>query len=817
MGLFKITKKNKSKNNPLMKVYQQSVDILESIVEKFLTAGIIDLSDNSYLVLKDMTHKTQMNARHNYKEFFSTWMIPFLKENTDQGMELASIAKLQEKLKKNKKISFDYHIITGRWLRCTWTYLKKNGRIGNKILLYSYDVTQEYEGNALLSEKNQEREAIIQGLSEVYYSVLLVDYNNDHVSVFRHEYDDGNEIAQYFKKHDYCWSKGLEHYAKDLVTEETEQTLKKELSVENLKMSKKGFFINYQKKGKYGLNYREVQVWFVTKNDGSRVAVVGTRNVDETVMHEKKLRTKLQMVLAAAGTVYPLVAEVNLTKNRYQILRYDSFINKTASVEGSLDDFINAGLLTLPDKDEAEAFYKTFSRQNQIDAFLRGETELSLRHRQIGDDKLIHWMDTRVIFVAGEDGDMHEISLSRCIDEEIKLSNDLAKAKEAAEAANRAKSTFLFNMSHDIRTPMNAIMGFTELSMQNIEKTEVLQDYLSKIKTSGDYLLRLINSVLEMARIEKGNLTLDYEPAELSNILKNTFSMFEEEARKNQIDYRFHIGFDEITANIDQVRVKEILANIVSNAIKYTASGGKVFIEAEVKQRTDNNIKNHELNVTVQDTGIGMSSDFLPHIFDSFSRERTNFSHQIQGTGLGMGITKKLLDIMDGKIKIESQVGVGTKVKIRIPFEKLDSSLAYKDNVKPKDYALDFKGKRILLTEDNDLNAEIAIEILKEAGFQLERASDGVECVSMLCKAEANYYDLILMDIQMPYLDGYMATAKIRLLDDKKKASIPIIAMTANVFEEDRKKAVEKGMNGFISKPVDINKLFETLSQIIRK
>ena len=353
--------------------------------------------------------------------------------------------------------------------------------------------------------------------------------------------------------------------------------------------------------------------------------------------------------------------------------------------------------------------------------------------------------------------------------------------------------------------------------MQNIEKTEVLQDYLSKIKTSGDYLLRLINSVLEMARIEKGNLTLDYEPAELSNILKNTFSMFEEEARKNQIDYRFHIGFDEITANIDQVRVKEILANIVSNAIKYTASGGKVFIETEVKQRTENSIKNHELNVTVQDTGIGMSSDFLPHIFDSFSRERTNFSHQIQGTGLGMGITKKLLDIMDGKIKIESQVGVGTKVKIKIPFEKLDSSLAYKDNVKPKDYALDFKGKRILLTEDNDLNAEIAIEILKEAGFQLERASDGVECVSMLCKAEANYYDLILMDIQMPYLDGYMATAKIRLLDDKKKASIPIIAMTANVFEEDRKKAVEKGMNGFISKPVDINKLFETLSQIIRK
>ena len=816
MGLFKLTKKNKTKNNPLTKVYQQSVDILSSIVDNFLTAGIIDLTDNSYTVLKDMTHKTQMNARHNYKEFFTTWMPPFLKENTVEGMEVSSIVKLQEKLKKNKNFSFDYHIVTGRWLRCTWTYLKKNGRIGNKILLYSYDVTKEYEGNALLSEKNQERETIIQGLSEVYYSVLLVDYNNDHVSVFRHEYDDGNEIAQYFKKYDYCWSNGLEHYTKDLVTEETGQTLKKSLSVENLKASKKEFFVNYQKKGKHGLNYREVQVWFVPKNDGSRVAVVGTRNVDDTVMHEKELRTKLQMVVAAAGTVYPLVAEVNLTKNRYQIIRYDSFINKTASVEGTLDDFINAGLLTLPDKDEAEAFYKTFSRQNQIDAFLRGEKELSLRHRQIGDDKTVHWMDTRVVFVAGEDGDMHEISLSRYIDDEIKLSNDLAKAKDDAEAANRAKSTFLFNMSHDIRTPMNAIMGFTELAMQNIGKNEVLQDYLSKIKTSSDYLLRLINSVLEMTRIEKGKLTLDYEPAELSKILKNAFSLFEEDARQNQIDYRFNISFDGIIANIDHVRVEEILANVVSNAIKYTAAGGKVYVEAEVRQKQENYGKNHELNVTVQDTGIGMSSDFLPQIFDSFSRERTNYSHQIQGTGLGMGITKKLLDVMGGKIKIESQVGVGTKVKIKIPFEKLDSSLVYKENVKPKDYALDFKGKRILLAEDNDLNAEIAIEILKEAGFQIERAGDGVECVSMLCKAEPHYYDLILMDIQMPYLDGYMATAKIRILEDKEKSSIPIIAMTANAFEEDRKKAVEKGMNGFISKPVVIEKLFETLSQIIK-
>lgn len=798
----------------LAKAYQQSVDILNSLVDNLMTAGIIDLSDHSYTVLKDRSGKTGMNARHPYSDFFFTWMKSFILEESIEGLKLADLSYLETKLEETKRVCQDYHIQNGIWLRCTWTHFRDHSSNGRRILLYSADVTEEYKGNALLTAQIQDREAIIQGLGEVYYSVLLVDYQHDHVTVFRHEEEAGQDIADLFAKYDFCWSEGLAQYCLDLASEDSCETLKRALSVENLEQAETGFSINYQRKSGNSLQYLEAMVSFVTKNDGSRVAVVGTRSVDDTVRHEKELRTRLQMIAAAAGTVYPLVAEVNLSKNNYQIISYKSFVNKTAAIDGTLDDFIAAGVSTLPDKEEAEIFHKLFCRQNQLDAFHRGEKELRLRHRQIGDDGLIHWMDTRVIFVAGEDGDIHEISMSRCIDEEIRLSKKLAEAKDAAEAANRAKSTFLFNMSHDIRTPMNAIMGFSDLALQLVEDTEKLKDYLKKIKTSSDYMLKLLNSVLEMARIEKGKLTLDLEPADLTEVLRNGVSLFEDEASRRHLQYQSSIGFEKIMANIDRIRVEEILANVISNAIKYTGEGGRVDVASTLEKRKDNR---NELTVIVKDTGIGMSKEFLPRIFDSFERERNEITKEIQGTGLGMGITKKLLEIMDGTIDVESELGVGTTVTIRFPFEQVISPRTLKENARPEDFADLLRGKRLLLAEDNDLNAEIAMEILGESGLLVERAADGVECVSMLYKAKPYYYDAILMDIQMPNLDGYRATEKIRRLNDPKKSDIPIIAMTANAFEEDRKKAMEKGMDGFVSKPVEMNKLFETLAKIMKQ
>lgn len=532
----------------------------------------------------------------------------------------------------------------------------------------------------------------------------------------------------------------------------------------------------------------------------------------DTVPYEKMLRTRLQMIAAALGTIYPLVAEVNLTKNTYQMAAYADFVNKTTATEGTLDDFIAVGATTLPDPEEAKEFVRLFNRQNQIDAFKRGEKELMLRHKQCGDDGIIHRMETRVIFVAGEDGDMHEISVSRCIDEEIRMSEKLAKAKEAAEAANRAKSTFLFNMSHDIRTPMNAILGFADLAARNMDDPEKIEDYLKKIKTSGEYMMKLLNGVLEMARIEKGKLTLDYEPAELTSVCRNALSVFEEEAERRKIQYRYFVGFHRIMANIDRVRVEEIFSNVVSNAIKYTAEGGRVDVEVRLTEKEDGQCV---MTAVVKDTGIGMSEEFLPDIFNSFERERNDLTNETQGTGLGMGITRRLLDIMEGTIDIQSRLGVGTTVTVQIPFESVEAPELYRKNVSAEDFADRLTGKRILLAEDNEFNAEIATEIFEQAGLIVEHAADGVACVAMLCNAEPHYYDAIIMDVQMPNLDGYAATQKIRRLEDPDKASVPIIAMTANAFEEDRKRALESGMNGFVSKPVEMDKMFEALTEVM--
>lgn len=348
-----------------------------SLVDNLLTAGIIDLTDHSYTVVKDMTGKTVMNARHLYSDFFYAWMKPFILAESAEGLCLADLSYLETQLTENKRVSQDYHIVDGMWLRFIWTPFRDHSGEGRRILLYSANVTGEYEGNAQLSAQIQDREAIIQGLGDVYYSVLLVDYQHDHVTVFRYEDEDGQEIADLFARCGFRWSEGLAQYCAELASEDTSESIRKALSVENLETAETGFSVNYQKKTRDGLRYLEARVSFVKKNDGSRVAVVGTRSVDDTVRHEKELRTRLQMIAAAAGTVYPLVAEVNLTRNTYQIVSYRGFVNKTAAIDGSLDDFIAAGVSTLPDKEEAEAFQKLFCRQNQIDAFRRGKRSCS--------------------------------------------------------------------------------------------------------------------------------------------------------------------------------------------------------------------------------------------------------------------------------------------------------------------------------------------------------------------------------------------------------------------------------------------------------
>ena len=390
------------------------------------------------------------------------------------------------------------------------------------------------------------------------------------------------------------------------------------------------------------------------------------------------------------------------------------------------------------------------------------------------------------------------------------------KAQIQAEKANAAKSDFLFNMSHDIRTPMNALLGYSELMKRELTDPKLL-DYQEKMEQSGNLLLSIINNVLDMARIESGKVELDEDYVKIRDICQGIYKIFQAEAEKKGIHLEMEYDVQHEHVICDETKNREIFLNLISNAVKYTASGGRVTIRiTELDCDREDYVR---IQSQVIDTGIGMSEEFLPSLFDAFARERNTTVGKVAGTGLGMPIIKKYIDMMGGTIEAESKLGEGSKFTVTLEYRIADKSYYEQDTEKSSDMDETdrINGKHVLLAEDNDLNAEIAEFILEDMGLIVDRVEDGVQCVARIEQKPAGTYDLILMDIQMPNMDGYKATQAIRRLSDKEKSGIPIIAMTANAFEEDRKKALEKGMNGHIAKPVDIEKMRKTLQNIFKR
>lgn len=394
-----------------------------------------------------------------------------------------------------------------------------------------------------------------------------------------------------------------------------------------------------------------------------------------------------------------------------------------------------------------------------------------------------------------------------------RLNTELEAAKRSAESANKAKSTFLFNMSHDIRTPMNAIMGFTNLLEKDIDNRDKALSHIHKIQTSNTFLLSLINNVLEMARIESGNVSLDYSRMDAYELSENVNSIFNASMHEKGITYKTDIELTHRYLMIDATKVREIFLNLISNAMKYTPEGGAVTVT--IREYPDPRPGYIIVRTIVEDTGIGMAKEYVEHIFDAFSRERNSTESKVEGSGLGMSIVHELVSLMDGSISVESKPLKGTRITVDIPHQiatKPDEESTLESTAIK---ATNFLGKRILMAEDNALNAEIAIEILKEAGFEIDHASDGAICVEMLENAPIDYYDIILMDIQMPNMNGYEATKKIRALQDERKAQIPIVAITANAFEEDKKNAISAGMNGHLAKPIKVKELMAMLDGML--
>ncbi len=592
--------------------------------------------------------------------------------------------------------------------------------------------------------------------------------------------------------------------------------------------SRKTYDVEYRVRDKAGIYH-----WFRAagrlsrRTDGSPVAFDGVFiNTDERHETNEKLYRALQEaenarnellleheVISAVSKVYFSIYSIDLVSNFYEeISNSDHSVHRPTGHGGNAQNKLYELCSTLVSKEYQNAMMKFF--------------DVATIAERMGD------MDTISMEYFATDGNWHQarfiekkrddhgrvttvLYVTRIVSSQKKQEIEqerLRIAYQVAESANEAKTTFLLNMSHDIRTPMNAILGYSKLMRGRIKDDPELMHYQEMIEHSGNILLSIINNVLDMARIESGKMELDESYNKAGDIVSGVFSVFESEAAKKGITIKCETNVEHQHIMCDKTKLQEVLTNLVSNAVKYTPSGGTITIstnelpcdrECYVRYRT-----------AIRDTGIGMSDEFLPHLFDSFSRERDTTAAKVAGSGLGMAIVKSLVDLMDGTIDVRSKLGEGTEFVVTIPHRLADAEYYEKKRLHESVESADFSGRHVLLAEDNELNAEIAVAILEDMGFSVDHAEDGVICVDKLEKAPAGTYDLIFMDVQMPNMDGYKATQLIRRLPDREKSRIPVIAMTANAFEADRKKAFEMGMNAHIAKPIEVSKIRETLVPI---
>ena len=393
---------------------------------------------------------------------------------------------------------------------------------------------------------------------------------------------------------------------------------------------------------------------------------------------------------------------------------------------------------------------------------------------------------------------------------------ELEKSAEQAKNASEAKTRFLFNMSHDIRTPMNAIVGFSGLLEKNLQNEKKAKEYLGKIQSSSNLLLTIINQVLEMARIESGTAVLQLKAEDIDGLFQRVNTVFEEDIRKKNLQYHADLDVRNHYVVCDQTKLLEIMLNIISNAIKYTPEGHSIHVE--IHEAVSENPSKIRYIFSCEDTGIGMSEEYLPHVYEEFSREHTTTENKVPGTGLGLSIIKSMIELMGGSIQVESRQGIGTKFTVDISFDAASKEEIYgsQNTIKPSAIHT-IEGKKILIAEDNELNAEIAKTVLEDAGALVTRVEDGQQAVELFKEKPAGTFDAILMDLMMPVIDGYTATRKIRSLERSDAKTIPIIAMTANAFREDAEKCIAVGMNAHLAKPLDIEKVMTTICHLVKE
>ena len=657
-------------------------NILSALTMDYTSLVLCDLKQDTVEVIKQDASCAEMNW-HSYSESLNYFYDNVLmKDSCPNYMDILSNESLMRTLKEQGSLEWQFQIvpdengISNLGAKAVFLYEDLNHF---KIIMGFRPIDEIVKREKVLELQRE----IIEGLGKEYFSVLLLELDSGQIFSYREVGENGKRIADFCRKYGNQWCELLPAYADEIVTDESRENFLDQLSLDALCSNQDDFSMTYEFKTGDRILYHQTRIAYVYKKDRSRVAVIGTRNIDDLIKKERMQEAKLK-----------------------------------------------------------EAYI-------------------------------------------------------------------------VAEEANKAKTDFLNNMSHDIRTPMNVILGYNELMKQYLTDP-ILVDYQNKIEQSGKLLLSIINNVLDMARIESGKMLVEERAEEVGLVVEEIESVFESSAQEKNIVFTTSVDIDHSHVLWDGFKVREILMNLVGNAFKYTPDGGHIAIV--VKELNCTRSGYVRIQTQIKDTGVGMSEDYLPTLFDSFSREYNTTIGKVSGTGLGMAIVKNLVDMMDGDICVKSKLGEGTCFTLTFEHRIADAnSIELNQELDVLDEKSILEGKRVLLVEDNDLNAEIAMAILEQSGLVLDRVEDGLACVNRLSEVDADLYDLILMDIQMPIMNGYEATRRIRQFENVKKASIPILAMTANAFEEDKKMAIEAGMNGHISKPIDVNVLENQIINIFKK
>ena len=657
-------------------------NILSALTMDYTSLVLCDLKQDTVEVIKQDASCAEMNW-DSYSESLNYFYDNILmKDSCPNYMDILSNESLMRTLKEQGSLEWQFQIvpdengISNLGARAVFLYEDLNHF---KIIMGFRPIDEIVKREKVLELQRE----IIEGLGKEYFSVLLLELDSGQIFSYREVGENGKRIADFCRKYGNQWCELLPAYADEIVTDESRENFLDQLSLDALCSKQDDFSMTYEFKTGDRIIYHQTRIAYVYKKDRSRVAVIGTRNIDDLIKKERMQEAKLK-----------------------------------------------------------EAYI-------------------------------------------------------------------------VAEEANKAKTDFLNNMSHDIRTPMNVILGYNELMKQYLTDP-ILVDYQNKIEQSGKLLLSIINNVLDMARIESGKMVVEERAEQIGLVVEEIESVFESSAQEKNIVFTTSVDVDHTHVLWDGFKVREILMNLVGNAFKYTPEGGHIAID--VKELDCERSGYVRIQTQIKDTGIGMSEDYLPTLFDSFSREYNTTIGKVSGTGLGMAIVKNLVDMMDGEICVKSKLGEGTCFTLTFEHRIADeNSIEWNQELDVLDEKSILEGKRVLLVEDNELNAEIAMVLLEQSGLVLDRVADGLACVNRLSEVDADLYDLILMDIQMPNMNGYEATRRIRQFENEKKASIPILAMTANAFEEDKKMAMKAGMNGHISKPIDVNVLENQIINIFKK